>query len=192
MTVSQRAATAERLADRYDCLNLGSGDDYRERYCNVDYNDRYDPDLVHDLNEPWPFPDASFDRVLASHVFEHLDDLEFQFSEAARVLRPGGYLEVRVPIGVNARTDWTHQHEWTYDTPLQFDQQWEKKTNDYQFDPSVPFRLVYRDLDMVMHGPLKPFSPLLQRLADSMPGVWTSAWPCSSGELVARYQRCKP
>lgn len=181
--------TTEQLAQQYDRVNLGSGEDYKADWLNVDYNDRYDPDIVHDLNEPWPFPEAAFDYILASHVFEHLDDPFFQFAEAARVLRDGGRLEVRVPIGVNARTDLTHQHEWTYDSPLQFDQEWDDKADDYQFDPDVPFVLTNRDVSMVMHGPLKPFSPLLQRMARTMPGVWTSGWPCSSGELVAEYRR---
>jgi SAM-dependent methyltransferase len=171
-------------------LNLGSGEDYREGYWNADINPRYEPDQIVDLAGPWPDEwENHFHHVLASHIFEHLPDLDHVFQEAARVLRDGGWLEVRVPVGINARTDWTHQHEFTYDTPLQFAQNWQQKTDDYQFDPTVPFRLVNRELDMVMHGPLKPFSPLLQRMATTMPGVWTSGWPCSSGELTAVYRR---
>lgn len=37
-----------------------------------------------------PHPDASFDAVLASLVFEHIDPLEPAVAEVARVLRPGG------------------------------------------------------------------------------------------------------
>jgi len=185
----ERPYAAANLAAEYDALNLGSGADYRAEMCNVDYNDRYDPDVVHDLNEPWPFPDASFERVLASHVFEHLDELDHAFAEAGRVLVDGGALEVHVPIGVNARTDWTHQHEFTYDTPLQFAQNWRAHTDDYQFDPTAPFDLVGRELSMVCHGPFRVCSPLVARAARTMPGVWTSAVPASSGELIARFRR---
>jgi SAM-dependent methyltransferase len=37
-----------------------------------------------------PFTDASFDQLFAIEVFSHATDLDRAFSEAARVLRPGG------------------------------------------------------------------------------------------------------
>ncbi|WP_055565427.1 bifunctional 2-polyprenyl-6-hydroxyphenol methylase/3-demethylubiquinol 3-O-methyltransferase UbiG [Streptomyces atriruber] len=37
-----------------------------------------------------PCPDASFDAVTASDIFEHLDDLEQALAEIHRVLKPGG------------------------------------------------------------------------------------------------------
>jgi ubiquinone/menaquinone biosynthesis C-methylase UbiE len=46
--------------------------------------------LVHDLHEPLPFADGSFDRVVSGLVLEHLHDLGAFFAEAHRVLRPGG------------------------------------------------------------------------------------------------------
>ncbi|CAA9249013.1 MAG: SAM-dependent methyltransferase [uncultured Acidimicrobiales bacterium] len=44
-----------------------------------------------------PFPDGSFDRVIASEVMEHIDDDRGALREIARVLRPGGTVAVTVP-----------------------------------------------------------------------------------------------
>jgi ubiquinone/menaquinone biosynthesis C-methylase UbiE len=46
--------------------------------------------VQHDLRERWPAPDASRDMITCNLVLEHLEDLTFVFSEARRVLRPGG------------------------------------------------------------------------------------------------------
>jgi malonyl-CoA O-methyltransferase len=45
--------------------------------------------LVHDLHEPFPFPDQAFDLVVSGLVLEHLQDLYRFFHEARRVLRLG-------------------------------------------------------------------------------------------------------
>ncbi|HKU59200.1 MAG TPA: methyltransferase domain-containing protein [Gaiellaceae bacterium] len=46
-----------------------------------------------------PFEDASFDKVVAADVTEHLDDatLRGMFSESRRVLVPGGTLSIHTP-----------------------------------------------------------------------------------------------
>ena len=46
--------------------------------------------IAHDLHEPLPFGDASFDAVVSGLVLEHLRDLRGFFVEAHRVLRPAG------------------------------------------------------------------------------------------------------
>ena len=46
--------------------------------------------IVHDLHEPLPLDDASFDAVVSGLVLEHLRDLDAFFVEAHRVLRPQG------------------------------------------------------------------------------------------------------
>ncbi len=42
-------------------------------------------------------PDASFDRIVASHVLEHVDDA-LAMAELYRILRPGGALIAMVPL----------------------------------------------------------------------------------------------
>ena len=50
--------------------------------------------LISDLISPWPFAEKVFDLVTFSLVLEHIKDLPFSFSEAARALSSGGMLFV--------------------------------------------------------------------------------------------------
>src|ERR1700724_999619 len=52
-------------------LNLGSGQNPRAGYINVD---KYGtPDVKHDLETfPWPWPDDSVSEIVLCHVLEHL------------------------------------------------------------------------------------------------------------------------
>lgn len=43
-----------------------------------------------DINRPWQFDGLSFDLIVCNLVLEHIQDLSHVFSEAGRVLRPGG------------------------------------------------------------------------------------------------------
>lgn len=53
-----------------------------------------------------PFPDGSFDRVIAAEVLEHLTADESALGEIARVLAPGGLLAVTVPRWWPERVCW--------------------------------------------------------------------------------------
>ena len=59
-----------------------------------------------------PFGDASFDRVIASEVMEHLADDRGAAAELARVLRPGGVLAVTVPAWLPERVCWALSAEY--------------------------------------------------------------------------------
>ena len=50
-----------------------------------------------DCQKPLPFPNASFDRILAIHVLEHLPDLPATVDEMHRLCRPTGTLSVVIP-----------------------------------------------------------------------------------------------
>lgn len=43
-----------------------------------------------DLRETWNFPAGSFDLITCSLALEHIENIDFVFAEAARVLRNGG------------------------------------------------------------------------------------------------------
>lgn len=53
-----------------------------------------------------PFADASFDRIVAAEVLEHVDDDLAAVAELARVLRPGGLLAVTVPRWFPEKVCW--------------------------------------------------------------------------------------
>jgi SAM-dependent methyltransferase len=46
---------------------------------------------THDLRDPLPYEDESFDVVCSNQVIEHLPDTDEFVAETFRVLRPGGY-----------------------------------------------------------------------------------------------------
>jgi SAM-dependent methyltransferase len=52
---------------------------------------------VGDVEQGLAFPDASFDRVIAIHVLEHLPNLPVALDEVRRVLKPGGVFEIVIP-----------------------------------------------------------------------------------------------
>ncbi len=47
--------------------------------------------------DPYPYPDASMDIVMANQVLEHTKEIFFILAEAARILKPGGMLVIGVP-----------------------------------------------------------------------------------------------
>ncbi|MGH3156367.1 MAG: class I SAM-dependent methyltransferase [Streptosporangiaceae bacterium] len=53
-----------------------------------------------------PFPDASFDRVIAAEVLEHIPADQQAMNEIARVLRPGGIAAVTIPAWLPERICW--------------------------------------------------------------------------------------
>jgi ubiquinone/menaquinone biosynthesis C-methylase UbiE len=59
-----------------------------------------------------PFPDASFDRVIAAEVLEHIPDDMTAISEIVRVLKPGGMLAVTVPSFLPERVCWALSEDY--------------------------------------------------------------------------------
>ena len=59
-----------------------------------------------------PFADASFDRVIAAEVLEHIPADDAAIAELARVLRPGGTMAVTVPAWLAERVCWALSDEY--------------------------------------------------------------------------------
>jgi hypothetical protein len=81
-------------------LNLGSGQNPRAGYVNVDKNGS--ADVNWDLERfPWPWPDSSVDEIVLHHVLEHLGETVESFfgviKELYRVCRHGAVIQIAVP-----------------------------------------------------------------------------------------------
>lgn len=106
----KRAKKSQPKSERK--LNLGCGYDHRAGYINLDVDPTTDPDVVHDLTEPLPYPDNSFSEILLQDVLEHFtaQDGYQLLLECQRVLQPNGTLQVRVP---NLKAIWQKYQDQT-------------------------------------------------------------------------------
>ena len=75
------------------------------RLVTLDIDENLGPDICHDLDIlPYPLGDDVFDEIHAYEVLEHCGrqgDAKFffdQFSEFWRILKPGGYMMISVPL----------------------------------------------------------------------------------------------
>jgi len=98
-------------------LNLGAGNKIIKGAVNHDlYKHRKEIDVAHDLNIlPWPWADESFDQIVASAVFEHLDNnLVVTLNECHRLLRPGGAVWLKLPLWSAERAHDDPTHRWFF------------------------------------------------------------------------------
>ncbi len=59
-----------------------------------------------------PFPDDTFDRIIASEVLEHVSDDQVALDEVFRVLKPGGTLAATVPSWLPEQVCWALSDEY--------------------------------------------------------------------------------
>lgn len=99
-------------------LNLGCGEYPEHGYVNIDSNPAVPAEVTRDLRRGLPFSNSIAEEVRAYHFLEHLgpEDLLFVMDEVYRVLLPGGFFDVKVPLGLV--DDLTHK---TFFTETSFD-----------------------------------------------------------------------
>lgn len=169
-----------------DKLHLGCGTDYKIGWHNVDVNETVEVDQRIDLNQQtWDVPSNTFRKILASHVFEHLDSIEHALRECHRVLVPEGSLVVHMPIGENLHADPDHQHEWRWQTP-------EYYCGSRHWDVDTGFEVTNRGVNLWStlggyRGKLHRWS-LKARLETVGAGRWCFSEPYTGGEFLVRFQ----
>lgn len=170
-----------------EVLYLGCGTEIKPDAHNVDKLDHSGVDEVVDLDEtPWPWDDESYSKILAEHVFEHLDSMEETLRECERVLKPEGILEIALPIGHDAWVDPDHNHMWNWDTPGMY-------CGNRPWDRDVGLVVEEKSVDLWPHMP-----GMLQYLYGVFlkgilwryePHRWAFNLPASSGEFRVVFRK---
>lgn len=118
-----------------DTLNIGAGNRIVAGAVNHDLTKhRPEIDVVWNLeNLPWPWPDNSFDVIVACAVLEHLRiNLVESVGECWRILRPGGVMHLKLPYWNSANSYRDPTHYWRFDL-----------TTCDLFDPDTPYGRQY-------------------------------------------------
>ena len=107
------------LNSSWNILDIGCGygaSKYANVVCDVQDLSKYYPKKTFiKLNEKkLPFKDKEFDFVIASHVMEHVDDIEFFISELERVSQQG-YIELPTMLEDNLVFENKKDHIWHMD-----------------------------------------------------------------------------
>jgi predicted SAM-dependent methyltransferase len=81
------------------CVNIGCGSRPLAGWVNLDAARGDQIDVVWDLRQGLPFPDASCAAIFGEHVIEHIprEGAEFLLRECYRALRPGGVVRLSTP-----------------------------------------------------------------------------------------------
>lgn len=147
-------------------LNLGCGTNKLDGHINVDaYGE---PDVWWDLNlTPYPWPDNSVDGIEMWHVLEHLENWWESFTEMARILKPGGYLHIRVPdeSSTSALTYRDHHHVFSLHSFHGTQEAWHG-TNSWAIEQAfkVPLKLeTYNQVPFVQYQWMARWCPWLLR-----------------------------
>lgn len=105
---------------------------------HVNLDIRRPADILFDLEkcgiDKLPFPDNHFDRILMSHVFEHINNGMAMMQELWRVAKPDATMAILTPYGSsdNADEDPTHVKRVFSKTYIYFSQCWYGQ-NDYGY-----------------------------------------------------------
>lgn len=105
-------------------LGCGSNPEKRDDTVNVDYRAWENVNVVHNLEEtPWPIADGAAKHANATHVVEHIKNIQGFMDECWRILSPGGSLFMEVPNVRDMNMAWadpTHVRAFTKHTFINY------------------------------------------------------------------------
>ena len=129
-------------------LDLGSGGRRIAGYWSVDKDAAANPDILHDIEERFPFDDNSIDDIRAHHILEHIrtEKKTFIMYEIWRVLKPGGIASVEIPLFPHPQavmdpthiSFWVRESFWYYEHGNRFRDAFDRRTS----YPVPSFRVV--------------------------------------------------
>ena len=107
------------LKPDWNILDIGCGygaNKYANTICDVQDLSKYYPNkkFVKLIQKKLPFKDKEFDFVIASHVMEHVEDVEFFIKELERVSNKG-YIELPTKLEDNLVFENKKDHLWHMD-----------------------------------------------------------------------------
>jgi SAM-dependent methyltransferase len=136
-------------------LNFGSGIDYKKsdhpngiEWVNLDNNPSYPVEVLYDFTIfPYPFEDNTFDGVLMSHVFEHIDpNINIKvLEELYRICKPGAEIDIKCPhfSHFSAFGDLTHKKYFSSYVFENF------STKDNYYSSIAKFKVVRKQFDAI-------------------------------------------
>ena len=83
-----------------DKINIGCRIKKFEGFIGIDVND-WKQEIIWDIEKGIPLPDNSVSEIIASHLLEHIRDLELVMNECHRVLKPEGEMKIVCPYKRN-------------------------------------------------------------------------------------------
>lgn len=80
-------------------LQLGTGPNVLDGWCNTDLSHNYKGVYIIDVTKMFPFDDKTVDYILSEHLIEHLSYGEglHMLSECCRILKPEGKIRIATP-----------------------------------------------------------------------------------------------
>ena len=107
------------LNPEWNILDIGCGygaNKYATTVCDIQDLSKHYPEKIFTrlVEKRLPFKDGEFDFVIASHVMEHVDDIEFFISELERVSKQG-YIELPTMLEDNLVFENKKDHLWHMD-----------------------------------------------------------------------------
>lgn len=100
-------------------LNIGSGEDYREDYINLDIRKNIKKDIEWDFNNfPYPLKSDFFDEVLLRRSLEHAEDPIKVLRELVRICKNKAKIKIQVAhaFSLASYADLQHHSFYTKNT----------------------------------------------------------------------------